>query len=145
MVGSPSWSPPEAARPAPVYGGCVSDMATGTGDGGGYCPFFQHAIEVIGRRWTGSILRVLAAGPARFSEVRSQVPGLSDRLLDTRLSELVDEAIVERAGDGSYALTGKGRDLEPVMVAVAEWASSHAGAAPERVPGRVGGGSTRCG
>ncbi len=62
---------------------------------GAYCPHFHHVIELIGRRWTGAILLVLANGPSRFSGLRHQIPGLSDRLLSERLDELEDEGIVE--------------------------------------------------
>lgn len=105
--------------------------------GDAYCPFFQHAVEVVGRRWTASILRQLHFGVGRFGEIRAAIPGLSDRLLDTRLRELVEEGIVERADDGGYRLTAKGSALAPVMNALTEWASSFADVAPTPVPGRI--------
>ena len=49
--------------------------------GSGYCAVFHRAIELIGRRWNGVIIRTLLAGGQRFSDVRAGVPGLSDRLL----------------------------------------------------------------
>lgn len=104
-----------------------------------YCPFFQHSIEVVGRRWTGSIVRVLADRPRRFGEIRDAIPGLSDRLLDSRLRELVDEGIVERreAEPSHYALTSKGEDLGPVLDSVEAWASTYAGPKPASTPGRI--------
>ena len=42
---------------------------------------FQRAIELIGKRWTGAILRVLISGPRRFNELLTAIPDLSDRLL----------------------------------------------------------------
>ena len=53
-----------------------------------FCPRFQYAIELIGRRWLGAIVRVLVTGPARFNESLAAIPGLSDRLLTERLREL---------------------------------------------------------
>lgn len=99
------------------------------GGTGGCCPQYHRAVELIGRRWTGAIVAVLLRedGPRRFSEVRAAVPGLSDRVLSQRLRELETEHLVERevhAGPPvrvAYALTAKGRDLEPVVQALERW------------------------
>src|ERR1700709_482621 len=85
------------------------------------CSLYHHAIELIGKRWTGAILLVLMDGPCHFSQVRDLVPEISDRLLSERLKELEAEDIVERRViDGApvrveYSLTPKGRALEPVV------------------------------
>src|SRR5256885_17185898 len=77
------------------------------------CRLYHRAVELVGKRWTGAILLVLLDGPAHFSEIRSLVPDISDRLLSERLKELEAEGIVERnVIDGSpvrveYAVTGK--------------------------------------
>jgi DNA-binding HxlR family transcriptional regulator len=92
------------------------------------CGYYHRAVELVGRRWTGAILIVMMDGPLRFSEVRSLVPDLSDRLLSERLKELESEGIVERRVlDGSpvraeYALTEKGEALEPTVRALKSWA-----------------------
>lgn len=97
-----------------------------------YCPAYTRAIEIIGKRWTGAILRSMLAGASRFSEVLAQVPGLSDRLLSERLKELEGEGIVERRVTPStpvrveYVLTEKGQSLGEVVHAVADWASAWA-------------------
>lgn len=96
--------------------------------GSGYCAVFHRAIELIGRRWNGAILRVLLGGAQRFSEVRAAVPGLSDRLLAERLRELEREGVVTRAcpssaGAARYILTAKGEALAPVIDAVSSWAA----------------------
>lgn len=94
-----------------------------------YCPYFQHAIELIGRRWTGSILKVLGENALRFGEIRLQIPGLSDRLLDARLTELESEGILKRTenhGEVRYSATPKGIALEPVFDSIMHWASSNA-------------------
>ncbi len=92
------------------------------------CARLHRAVELVGKRWTGAILSVLMDGPLRFSEVRQLVPDLSDRLLSERMKELEAEGIVERrAAEGGsmhsqYALTPKGRALEPALRALKEWA-----------------------
>ncbi len=92
------------------------------------CALYHRSVELVGKRWTGAILLVLMDGPLRFTEVRQLVPDLSDRLLSQRLKELEVEGIVERrAPDGrrirvEYALTDKGRALEPAIQALKSWA-----------------------
>ena len=71
-------------------GGSASHEVDGTGTEPKHvCPHFHAAVELIGRRWAGAILYSLADdGPMRFAEVKEAVPGMSDRLLSTRLKEL---------------------------------------------------------
>jgi DNA-binding HxlR family transcriptional regulator len=93
-----------------------------------FCPRYHHAMELIGRRWTGAILRVLINGPHRFNELLHTIPGLSDRLLSERLGELETEGLVIRQvlpGPPvrvEYSLSERGYDLEQVIRAIATWA-----------------------
>lgn len=95
---------------------------------GSFCPYFHHAVELVGRRWTGAILRVLLHNHHRFSEIRDAVPGLSDRLLSERLKELEAEGVVRREVFPEtpvrieYHLTPKGEALEEVVRAMSQWA-----------------------
>jgi len=95
----------------------------------GVCPHFHDAIELIGKRWTGAIVFALTGGPLRFGELREAVPGLSDRLLSSRLRELEGEGLVEREVEPgspvrvSYSLTEAGAELRPAMVALKQWAN----------------------
>ena len=104
---------------------------------GAFCPRYHHAVEVIGRRWTGAILRVLLGGPHRFSDLTAAVPGLSDRLLSERLKELENEGIVTRVIVPStpvrveYHLTAKGDALSGVICALAQWAETWVDPDPE--------------
>jgi DNA-binding HxlR family transcriptional regulator len=92
-----------------------------------YCARFQYAIELIGRRWVGAIVRFLVGGPARFNEILAAIPGLSDRLLTERLRELEREGIVrrtvlpERPVRVSYELTECGRSLDAVISEIGAW------------------------
>ena len=101
-----------------------------------FCPAYHRAVELIGRRWTGAILRALLADVTRFNEIAAAVPGLSDRMLAERLKELEAERLVVRTVTPctpvrvEYSLTDKGRALESVVRAVAGWAESWAGEAP---------------
>lgn len=92
------------------------------------CPRYEHAIQMLGKRWTGLILDSLMEGPRRFCELTATVEGLSDRVLSDRLRELEAEGIVERVVYPQipvrveYRLTEKGRDLKPVVQAIHDWA-----------------------
>lgn len=107
-----------------------------------YCPAFQQTLELIGRRWSGAIIRSLLSGSVRFGEILGRVPGLSDRLLSERLRELEGQGIVTRTVYPEvpvrieYHLTEKGRELEAVVAAVDAWTARWAEAPGQReVPG----------
>ena len=93
-----------------------------------FCPYFHFAVELIGRRWTGAIVRALLGGADRFSDVAAAIPGLSDRLLSERLKELEAEGVVVRTVIPEipvriqYHLSQKGRDLATVVDALSTWA-----------------------
>jgi DNA-binding HxlR family transcriptional regulator len=90
---------------------------------------FQRAIELIGKRWTGAVIRALMQRPVRFNHLLMGIPGISDRVLTERLRELETEGLVERLVDPgppvrvSYRLTHYGRALEPVIGALDTWAA----------------------
>ena len=100
------------------------------GKGECVCPDFHSAIELIGKRWTGAVVKALIPAPARFNQLLSGIPGISDRVLTERLRELEAEGVVERLVDPgppvrvSYRLTSRGRALEPVLNAVSDWAEN---------------------
>jgi DNA-binding HxlR family transcriptional regulator len=93
-----------------------------------YCATYQRAIELVGRRWTGEIVRALLAGKTRFREFTATIPGLSDRLLSERLKDLEAQGIIERCVSPEtpvrvdYRLTEKGEALADVVDAVSAWA-----------------------
>ena len=92
------------------------------------CARFHHAVELIGRRWSGAIISVMLGGPQCFNELLASVPGLSDRLLTERLRELESEGLVRRtvlAGPPvrvRYELTEAGEHLKPVIESLGQWA-----------------------
>jgi DNA-binding HxlR family transcriptional regulator len=107
---------------------------------GSCCPLYHEAVELVGRRWTGAILRVLMDGPMRFSEIAQSVPELSDRLLSERMKELEARGIVERTVISGpplrveYELSVMGRELEPALSELQRWANRWLG---DRVTARV--------
>ena len=93
-----------------------------------FCPRYHRAVEIVGRRWSGAIIRVMLAGATRFGEIESVVPGISNRMLSERLKDLENEKVVERVVIPErpvrveYRLTEKGRALAPAIEALSVWA-----------------------
>lgn len=93
-----------------------------------FCPQFHHAVELVGRRWNGAIIRAMLSGAKRFSAIAETVPGMSDRMLAERLRELEEEGIVVRTVIPEtpvrieYTLSVKGRELDGVVAAMSAWA-----------------------
>lgn len=93
------------------------------------CPRYEKATTILGKRWTGLIIRALMGGPCRFNELLKMVELVSDRLLTERLRELEAEGLVERTVYPEspvrieYSLTAKGQAMKSVVDAIQEWAS----------------------
>lgn len=94
------------------------------------CPRIEAGFALLGKRWTGMVVAVLLQRDARFSELAHAIPGISERMLAERLRELEEAGIVEREVDAgppvrvSYALTERGRGLEPVIDAIRDWVAA---------------------
>ena len=101
-----------------------------------HCGHFRNALELVGKRWTGAIIRALLRHPRRFSDFGSVIPELSDRLLSERLKELEELGLVERKVDDgrpprvSYRLTPKGRALRSTLGSLDAWAHRWDGRQP---------------
>ncbi len=86
------------------------------------CPV-ARSLDTIGEWWSLLIVRDALGGIRRFSDFQKSL-GLAKNVLSTRLKKLVACGILEQvpASDGSayreYALTQKGRELFPVIVAL---------------------------
>lgn len=98
-----------------------------------FCPAFHKAVELIGRRWSGAIVREMLAGTSRFTDLRDAIPDISDRMLCERLRELEVEGVVARRVSGEtpvrveYHLTDKGLALKSVVAAIGDWADRWSG------------------
>lgn len=94
------------------------------------CPKFESAFTLLGKRWTGLIIRVLLEGPKRFKDISQLIPNMSDRMLAERFKELEAAGILvrhvypETPVRIEYELTEKGRALQPVMDAVQAWGNA---------------------
>ena len=92
------------------------------------CPRFENAFELLGKRWTGLIIRTLLNGQNRFSDIEEAIPNMSARMLAERFKELEKEGIIirkvypETPVRIEYELTEKGRALQSVMDEIQKWA-----------------------
>jgi DNA-binding HxlR family transcriptional regulator len=90
------------------------------------CPV-ARTLDVVGDRWAMLVVRDLRLGPKRFSDLAAGLPGIAPTVLTQRLRDLAAHGVVERrelappAAAAVYALTPRGRDLEPVFQALATW------------------------
>jgi DNA-binding HxlR family transcriptional regulator len=94
-----------------------------------------RALEVVGERWTLLVVRDCFFGVRRFSDFQRRL-GIPRAVLSSRLADLVEaevlERVEERPGRPDYALTGRGRDLWPVVHALYSWGEEHATPLPGR-------------
>ncbi len=84
------------------------------------CPVEQTA-RIIGNRWTPLIVRDLAGGCRRFSELERSLGGISPKTLSERLKRMEEAGVVDRHCFAEvpprveYSLTDKGHALLPVI------------------------------
>ena len=89
------------------------------------CPV-ARSLEAVGDRWSMLVVRDAFAGKRRFGEFVESL-GIAKNILTDRLKKLVAGGVLETvpAADGSvyhdYVLTGKGRGLVLVLVALGQW------------------------
>lgn len=91
-----------------------------------YCAA-ARALDDVGDRWTLLIVRELLAGPRRYTDLHADMPGVSTDMLASRLKDMERDDLVTRrrlpppASAYVYELTERGRDLLPVLRALAAW------------------------
>lgn len=89
------------------------------------------AMTIIGSKWTALILRDLFAGPKRFGELEKSVGSINPRTLSQRLADLERHGIITKKiytavpPRTEYTLTGKGRDLLPILRQMADWGNKY--------------------
>lgn len=89
------------------------------------------AMAIIGNKWTALILRDLAGGAKRFSELEKLVGGINPRTLSQRLDDLEARGIITKQSFAemppriTYTLTKKGQDLVPLLQQMAAWGEKY--------------------
>jgi DNA-binding HxlR family transcriptional regulator len=94
------------------------------------CPS-RAALDRIADKWTALLVGALAGGTRRFSELRSDVGGISEKMLTQTLRSMERDGFVTRRVSGTvpprveYTLTELGHSLEEPLAAVRAWAERH--------------------
>ena len=92
----------------------------------------SRGLEVLGERWMLLIVREAMNGFSRFADFRERL-GVAPDVLSDRLAKLVDHGLLatrayREPGQRErleYVLTPAGRDLVPVLAAIAAWGDVH--------------------
>jgi DNA-binding HxlR family transcriptional regulator len=88
-----------------------------------------HAMELLGERWAMLVLRELAYGPRRFSELKADLKGISANVLAQRLTELEARSLVRKtklappASIHVYEATEWGLEVVPLIASLGRWAA----------------------
>jgi DNA-binding HxlR family transcriptional regulator len=86
-----------------------------------------HALDLVGERWALLVVRELAFGAKRFTDLRAGLPGISPNVLTQRLEELEQASVLRRrrllppAATSVYELTDWGRELSPILLDLGRW------------------------
>lgn len=109
---------------------------------GAECPVLATA-RIVSGKWTLVLLRDLALGPRRFSQLQRSLAGISPGTLSVRLRSLEEEGIIERREFPEmpprveYRLTEKGEHLVPIVDAMRDygtnWLDAHGPCEPAPV------------
>jgi DNA-binding HxlR family transcriptional regulator len=95
------------------------------------CPT-EFAMDVLSGKWKTVILAFLKERPMRYSELRTLMPKLSDKVLADRLRDVVAAGLVVRrksktaTGTDRYALSERGESVRPILTALYAWGKLHA-------------------
>ena len=98
----------------------------------------EAALQFIDGKWKGVILYHLLGETLRFNEIRRRLPNVTQRMLTNQLRELEADGLIRREifpqvpPKVEYSLTGLGRTLEPIILALKDWGDRHAGLRPGR-------------
>ncbi|NTV31378.1 helix-turn-helix transcriptional regulator [candidate division WWE3 bacterium] len=88
-------------------------------------------VKVIGGKWKPIILWLLSQQKYRFSELRNEINGVTQKMLTQQLKELEKDGLIKRKvfpvvpPKVEYSLTPYGRSLQPLLAAMAEWGHRH--------------------
>ncbi len=93
------------------------------------CPV-EAGLDLIGGKWKSIILFRVMEETRRFNELRKLVPSMTQRMLTNQLRELEHDGLINRKVYAQvppkveYSITEFGRTLEPVLIALKNWAES---------------------
>ncbi len=94
------------------------------------CPT-EQTLDLISGRWKALVIYWLLKGDRRFNQLQRDLSGITHRTLTKQLRELEADGLVERHDfvenppRVEYRLSALGQSLEPILLAMHEWAVAH--------------------
>jgi len=91
----------------------------------------REVLERVGEKWALTVISELGKGTRRFSELRRDIPGISQRMLTSTLRGLERDGLVRRTvypvvpPRVDYALTPLGETLLDTVLKLINWALEH--------------------
>jgi DNA-binding HxlR family transcriptional regulator len=96
------------------------------------CPV-TFVMEKIGGYWKPIILFSLLSGTKRYNELKKSIPTITEKVLIQQLKQLENDGLLIRTSKPvvppyvTYELSKSGKELRPVLYAMAEWAVHNSG------------------
>jgi len=85
-------------------------------------------MDIVGGKWKAVILYHLKDGERRFSELRKEMPTVTEMTLSLQLKQLEEDGMISRKVYGTkppikviYRLTDFGKTFIPVLDAITQW------------------------
>lgn len=103
----------------------------------GICPV-ATTIDLLSSKWKVLIMRDLLKGTRRYSELRTSVAGISQKMLTQSLREMTDDGLVIRKAfpvippKVEYHLSELGESMRPIINSMADWGSNYLDHHPEK-------------
>ncbi|GAB3124931.1 winged helix-turn-helix transcriptional regulator [Novispirillum itersonii] len=100
----------------------------------------EATLTLIDGKWKGVVLFHLLDGTLRFNEIRRKLPSVTQRMLTHQLREMEADGLISRTvfpqvpPRVDYALTDRGRSLQPVLMALKQWGDANADLFPQMKP-----------
>jgi DNA-binding HxlR family transcriptional regulator len=91
----------------------------------------REVLDIVGDKWSLLVVRHLSEGPRRFTELKRDTDGISQRMLTVTLRALERDGILTRTVRNvmpphvSYALTPMGTTLRAAVLPLLEWSVEH--------------------
>ncbi|MDT8911413.1 helix-turn-helix domain-containing protein [Amycolatopsis sp. PS_44_ISF1] len=101
----------------------MTDQATGCRS--------RVVLGLVGDRWSLLVVRTLRLGPLRFTQLKREIEGISQRMLTVTLRSLERDGILTRTVHNvmpphvSYELTPVGLSLREATAPLLEWSVAH--------------------
>ena len=92
----------------------------------------KQSVSLLSKKWHPAIIRCLAMSDGLgYSDLETQLDGISAKVLTDALSELQEHGIIDRVEVSQqplrvqYSLTERGEELEAVIQSLADWGETH--------------------